>query len=71
MSKLRFRVAYLTHGYIDCSDKPRLAYRIVNADTSDEAREIVRAMGKVGNRYIGMVHQAELYRGATGTTFTE
>jgi hypothetical protein len=66
MSKLKFRVAYLTHTYVDCSDRPRLAYRIVNADTSDEAREIVRAMEKVGNRYIGMIHQAEVYAAAAG-----
>ena len=57
----KFRVAYLTHKYIDCSDKPRLAYRLVEADTSDEAREIVRAMDKAGSRYIGMIHQAEVY----------
>ena len=63
MSKLRFRVAYLTHAYGDRSDTPRLAYRIVDADTSDEAREIVQAMDKAGSRYIGMIHQAEVYQG--------
>ena len=64
-SRLRFRVTYLTHAYIDRSDKPRLAYRIVDADTNDEAREIVRAMDKVGSRYIGMIHQVEVYQGPT------
>ena len=63
MSKLRFRVAYLTHAYGDRSDTPRLAYRIVDADTSGEAREIVQAMDKAGSRYIGMIHQAEVYQG--------
>ena len=59
-------MAYLTHAYIDCSDKPPLAYRIVEASTSDEAREIVRAMDKIGSRYVGMIHQAEVYSTPTG-----
>ena len=63
MNKFRFRVAYLTHAYADLSDKPRLAHRIVAADTNDEAREIVRNMGMAGSRHIGMVHEAELYFG--------
>lgn len=55
----KYRVAYLTHKYVDRSDMPRLAYRTVKAASPDEAREIVRDMNKAGSRYIGMVHQAE------------
>lgn len=55
----KYRVAYLTHKYVDRSGTPRLAYRTVVADSPDEAREIVRNMDKAGSRYIGMIHQAE------------
>lgn len=59
-TNFRFRVWYLTHKYIDCSDTPRLSSRIVKAESRDEAREIVRKMEKAGSRYIGMIHTAEL-----------
>lgn len=55
----KYRVAYLTHKYIDLSDTPRIAYRVVKAETADEAREIVRGMEKAGSRWIGMIHNAE------------
>lgn len=71
MSQLKFLVRYNTHEFADCSDKPRSAYRIVEADTNAEARDIVCAMRanneQVGKRWIGAVHQAELYLRPTGT----
>ena len=57
---MKYRVAFLTHKYIDRSDTPRLTYRTVRADSPDEAREIVRNMDRAGSRYIGMIHQAEV-----------
>lgn len=58
---MKYRVAFLTHQYIDLSDKPRLTYRIVNANTEQDAMDVMRSKEKVGSRYVGMVHQAEPY----------
>jgi DNA-dependent RNA polymerase auxiliary subunit epsilon len=63
---LKFLVRFNTHANADWSDRPRSAYLVVEADTSDDAREVVRAKEKHGVRWIGSVHQAEVYQRATG-----
>lgn len=55
----RFRVSFNTHQYSDHSDTARPATRIVRASDADAAMAALKQIGKVGKRYIGMVHMAE------------
>ena len=64
--RIKFMVQFNTHGNADWSDKARSAYLVVCADTSDEARELVRSQEKHGKRWIGSIHQATVYT-PTGT----
>lgn len=70
MTTLKFLVRFNTHALEDNSDKPRSVYRVVEADTSSDARQVICDMRQndeqVGGRYIGSVHQAEVYQRPTG-----
>jgi hypothetical protein len=56
-----YLVYFNRHQYIDLSDSPQTATRIVKAETPDEAREIVRNSGTKSmiRQHMGMVHQAD------------
>lgn len=62
---MKFVVRCNTHLYYDCSDTPRSTRVIVSASNREEARQIVCAKRnrdeKHGNRYIGLVFDAEVY----------
>jgi len=68
---MKFLVRFNTHQYPDCSDKPRSAYVVVDADTNAEARQIVcdkrNNEEKHGKRYIGLVFDAEIHLRPSGT----
>ena len=56
-----YLVYYNRHQYIDLSDAPQTATRIVKAETPDEAREMVRSSATKSLKYqhMGMVFQAD------------
>jgi hypothetical protein len=62
---MKFIVWYNLHRYEDHSDTPQPSHRIIEAETAEQARDIMcerrRQSGRVGRRFIGIIHQAELH----------
>jgi hypothetical protein len=65
MISMKFVVWYNLHCYESHSDTPQLSHRIIEAETAEQARDIMcdrrRFSGRVGRRFIGMIHHAELH----------
>ncbi len=55
----KYIVHYNSHKYFDFSDPARPGQKTITANTPGEAREILRAKEKIGQRFIGMIHNAE------------
>ena len=67
---IKFLVRFNTHALED-SDKLRSAYRVIEADTSSGASQVICDTqtdedGLVGGLYIGVVPQAEGYQRGAG-----